>query len=57
VQEVLYTRGLDYRHGSVAGWLKPIAPDGETGPGLGYGGKFRGEFYDCQRVATVEGRR
>ena len=31
VQNVLYALGLDYRHGSVAGWSKAIAPDEATG--------------------------
>ena len=31
VQKVLYTLGLDYRHGSVAGWSKAIAPAEATG--------------------------
>ena len=31
VQKVLYALGLDYRHGSVAGWSKAIAPHEATG--------------------------
>jgi hypothetical protein len=31
VRKVLYTLGLDYRHGSVAGWSKAIAPDEAAG--------------------------
>jgi hypothetical protein len=31
VQKVLYTLGLDYRQGSVAGWLKAIAPNEVAG--------------------------
>ena len=31
VQKVLYTLGLDYRQGSVAGWSKAIAPAEATG--------------------------
>ncbi len=31
VQKVLYTLGLDYRHGSVAGWSQAIVPDEATG--------------------------
>jgi hypothetical protein len=26
VQKALYTLGLDYRQGSVAGWMKALAP-------------------------------
>jgi hypothetical protein len=56
VQGVLYSRGLDYRHGSVAGWSKPIALNGAAGLRLSHGRKFRGKSCDCQGVVTVEGR-
>jgi hypothetical protein len=56
VQGVLYSRGLDYRHGSVAGWSQSITLDEATGLELGYCRKLRGDFCDCQPGVTVEGR-
>jgi hypothetical protein len=57
VQNVLYALGLDYRHGSVAGWSKAIASDEATGLIYGWSRKCCRKFRNCQHVVTLERRR